>query len=410
MRSRSLVLMAERPPRAKNGAGTDHGVMRELNRTLVLDVLRHDSSPLSRAAIAKRTGLAKPTVSAIVDDLLADDLVRELGTGRTTTEGGRPPILLEFNARSQHLIGVHVGVVHTNVVLADARGDELDRIQVATPANDPDTVMDRIATVVEDLLRSAGVARRAVAGVGVCVPGLVDLHRGTCLFAPNLGWRDVGVSEALQERLDCPVHVHNTAQACAVAEADDGAAKGAAEVALLYAGTGVGAGLISDGQLRRGWAGIAGEIGHCRVGSGTERCSCGKLGCLETVTSAPALLRAARSTGLALDGAAGPALEALGDAAAAGDRRAREVIGAAGRELGLAASWLVNLFNPEVLIIGGGLAGLGEVLLAPLRDVALTESLPQAAMRVSIRPWALGQDAKVRGAVLVARQAAEVHT
>lgn len=402
------------PPRQRtNGAGTDHGVMRELNRALVLDVLRREPTPLSRAALAKRTGLAKPTVSVIVDDLLSSDLVREVGTGRTTNEGGRPPILLEFNARSHLLVGVHIGVVHTTAVVADARGVELDRVRADTPRDDADAAVERVTAVVTDLVAAVEIGAGGVAGVGVCVPGLVDLHRGTCLLAPNLGWRDVPLTEMLQERLGAPVHVHNTAQACAVAETIDGAAKGASEVALIYAGSGVGAGLVSRGELVRGFAGIAGEIGHCRVEGGTARCACGKTGCLETVASAPALLRAAAAAGIAT----GPrhddpehGVEALHAAALAGNRGARDVIAAAGGELGRAAAWLINLCNPEVLIVGGGLAGLGELLLGPFREAALADALPQAATRVSIRPWALGQDAKARGAVLVAREAATAAT
>lgn len=395
-------------------SGADHRVMRELNRSLVLDMIK-DGPPTSRAAIAKATGLAKPTISAIVDDLVGEGLVHEIGTGATTPGGGRPPILLEFNARSRFHVGVHLGVRRTEVVVADATGAELARVSAPTPRGKPSAGIAKIAALVKDVLRAAGAPKRHLAAVGVCVPGLVDLRTGRCLLAPNLGWRDVPVAEMLTNHLDVPVFVHNTAQASAVAETVDGAAAGAGEVVLLYVGTGVGAGILTEGRLQHGAAGIAGEIGHCRAPGADGPCNCGKIGCLETVASGPAIARAAEA---AIASGADTSMrrgrrkvraEDVSAAAADGDRVALSVLAAAGRDLGIAASWLINLLNPEVLVVGGGVAGAGEPLLGPLRATALELALPQAAERVSIRASMLGQDAEVRGAVLVALQHAETY-
>lgn len=372
--------------------------MRELNRSLVLDVVKH-ASPISRAGIAKETSLAKPTVSAIVDDLLSNGLVREIGVGATTVEGGRPPILLDFNTRSEFAVGVHVGVHLTHVVVADARGDALVTKERPTPTGSPEEALAEVAEVIAKSLAAAKAPRRRLAAVGVCLPGLVDPERGVCLLAPNLGWRDVPVAELLAAALggDLKVHVHNTAQACAVAEVLEGAAKGSGDAVLLYAGTGVGAGIILDSRLYPGAAGIAGEVGHFRVEGVDRQCSCGKLGCLETVASVPAVMAAA----------GGRPLAEIVAAAEAGDAAAQGVLADAGRRLGTAASWLVNLLNPEVLVVGGALAEAGEWVLGPLRDAVATDALPQAVAGLSVRPWMLGQDAKVRGAVLVAMQKSE---
>lgn len=389
-------------------AGAAHGVMRELNRTLVLDVLR-EHGPISRSGIAKKTTLTKPTVSAIVDELISEDLVREIGPGRAAAEGGRPPILLEFNALSSYVVGVHLGVRRSTVVVADARGAELERTQLETPRGDPEETLGRLADTVKATMAAAQADPQWWAALGVCVPGLVDLHRGVCLLAPNLGWQDVPVQDILRERLGVDVFVHNTAQACAVAETVDGAAKGASEVVLLYAGTGVGAGVISAGRLFHGWAGIAGEVGHCPIDGVSRECRCGNVGCLEAVASAPAIVRASTERGVQPPPGEELRIEHVVAAARAGDRAARESLEEAGRALGVAAAWLVNVLNPEVLVVGGGLAGAGEDLLGPLRHSAIEHALPQAAERVSIRPWALGQEAKARGAVLVAMQNAETY-
>lgn len=374
--------------------------MRELNRSLVLDVVKR-AGTISRAGIAKETRLAKPTVSAIVDELLGDGLVREVGHGATTTEGGRPPILLEFNSRSEFYVGIHIGVRRTHVVAADGRGNALVQRDLATPRGPAASALADIAEVVVGAMTSARAPRRKLAGVGVCVPGMVDAESGICLLAPNLGWRDVPVASLLAEALDgAAVFVHNTSQACAVAETLEGAAKGSKDAVLLYAGTGVGAGIIIDSRLYPGAAGIAGEVGHVRVEGVSTRCSCGKVGCLETVVSVPAVLA---SAGLGPDGS----LEALVESARGGDQRALDALAAAGDRLGTAASWLVNMLNPEVIVVGGALAEAGDLLLDPMRLAVERDALPHAAARLSIRPWLLGQEAKVRGAVLVAMQKSE---
>lgn len=379
--------------------------MRELNRSLVLDVVKH-ASPISRAGIAKETKLAKPTVSAIVDELLTEGLVHEIGVGATTTEGGRPPILLEFNNRSEFAVGVHIGVHVTHVVVADARGEALAQREFPTPSGDAGAALGKIASVVTECMSAAKAPRRRLAGIGVCVPGLVDPDAGVCLLAPNLGWHDVPVAELLTAAVGggVAVHVHNTAQACAVAETLEGAAKGSKDAVLLYAGTGVGAGLIIDERLYPGSAGIAGEVGHFRVQGVETLCSCGKVGCLETVVSVPAVVAAARAAGV---GGEDLSLEEVVAAARSGDAAAVDVLADAGRRLGTAASWLVNLLNPDVLVVGGALAEAGDLVLDPLRAAVAEDALPQAVQRVSIRAWELGQEAKVRGAVLVAMQKSE---
>lgn len=401
--------------RQQKTSGADHNMMRELNRSLVLDVVKA-SEQISRAQIAKETSLAKPTVSAIVDDLIAEELITEVGVGRTTTGGGRPPILLEFNARSSFVVGIQIGVRRITAEVADARGDELLRTERDTPRGKPADVLTLCATIVSGLLAEAGGDPDRLAAAGVCVPGLTDTESGVCLLAPNLGWRDVPVRDLLHQALGVPVFVHNTSQAAAVAENLEGAGGGAKHMVLLYAGSGIGAGVISEGVLYHGRGGIAGEIGHCHVPGAEERCNCGRIGCLETVASAPAIARAAQQAMRAgrkssiprgRGGTVQP--EDIAAAAAAGDALALELLAEAGRELGIATSWLVNLLNPAVVVVGGGLADAGEPLLRPLEQTALARALPQSADQVSIRASVLGQDAEVRGAVLLALQYAETY-
>jgi predicted NBD/HSP70 family sugar kinase len=383
--------------------GADRNVMRDLNRSLVLDILR-ERSPISRAAIAKTAQLTKPTISAIVDDLLAEGLVTEIGMGTTTTAGGRPPILLEFNERSQFLVGVHIGVRRTTIVVADARGAELGRVVEPTPKGKPAVQLTRIGARVLDAIDEYGADRDRLAAVGVVVPGLTDFHTGVCLLAPNLGWRDVPVGTVFAEMFGVPVFVQHAGQCAVVAEQLEGAAQGFENVALLYTGSGLGAGVIAGGRVFHGARGFAAEIGHCKVPGNVEPCTCGGVGCIETVASARAIVRLAtealpRNSRLRKDELTP---ESVAAAAAAGDAVAADVVKAVGRNLGLAAAWLTNAFNPDVVVLAGGLIDIGEPLLGPLRETALEAMLP--VVRTEIRVSELGQDAEVRGAVLLALQ------
>jgi glucokinase-like ROK family protein len=386
--------------------------MRELNRSLVVDVLKN-RGPISRATIAKVADLAKPTVSGIVDQLIKEGLVREIGIGSTTIGGGRPPIMLEFNARSQFVVGVQIGVRHLELIVADALGGEIGRLQRPTPKGKPAVVLKKVAEMVKEALVEAQVPRKRLAAVGVCVPGLVDLETGRCLIAPNLGWHDVEVGKTLADALGVPVFVHNTSQAGAVAESVLGAGKGVGEIVFLYVSSGIGAGILNDGRLYHGAGGIAGEIGHCPVAGSDLRCNCGKIGCLETVASGPAIAaegQAAVDAGrrTALRSVEGPVTaKDVAEAAIGGDRIAKAILARAGHELGVAAAWLVNLLNPELLIIGGGVAQAGDALLDPLEEAVKTHVLPAAGAELRIVPSELGDDAEVQGAVLLALQYSE---
>jgi glucokinase-like ROK family protein len=389
--------------------------MRELNRSLVLDILKADS-PISRAAIAQRTKLAKPTVSGIVDDLIAEGLVRQIGLGVSASDGGRPPILLEFNRQVQFVAGVHVGVRTTTIVIGDAAGTEVTRRAIPTPKTAPPIALAKVAEQIKGAGREAGIPLRRLLAIGVALPGLTDFNTGVCLLAPNLGWHNVPVRTLLRDSIKVPVHVHHTGQAAVVAEYFEGVGKGHDDLAMLYAGSGLGTGILSGGKVFHGYGGIAGELGHCQVPGVSEPCHCGKVGCLETIASAPALIRMARK---AIQGRRRTALAAIParslhparikEAALDGDAVALEVVERLGHNLGLAASWLINMVNPEMLVFGGGLADFGELLMTPLRQRATELGLPQATAGTQIALSQLGQDAEVRGAVLLALQQSETY-
>lgn len=391
--------------------------MREVNRSLVLALVK-EGGPVSRASIARSTTLAKPTVSAIVDELIADGLVRELGPGSTAVSGGRPPILLEFNARSQLVVGAHIGARRTTVAIGDAAGEEIARREFPTPTAltgvAPVDALRMVAAEARAAIESTALPTARLAAVGAVLPGLTDFHTGVCLLAPNLGWRDVPVRDILAAELGAPVYVHNAGQAAAVAENLEGAGGRVGDLALLYAGTGLSAGVLSDGRVFHGVGGTAGEIGHNAVPGNEEPCNCGKVGCLETVASGPAIVRAVRRALAAGEPSSLATLETFDArdvtaAARAGDTLAAAAIAEVGAHLGLAASWLINAYNPAVVVVGGGLAPIGDLLLDPLRAAVARHALAPALRGVEIRASVLGPDAEVRGAVLLALQHSETY-
>ncbi len=375
----------------------DRGVMREHNRTVVLDLVRR-SGPLARSDVARRTSLAKPTVTTIVEGLIDDGLLFEMGTASNT--GGRPSTLLDFNARNDAYFGIHVGVDTTTVAVADGRGDIVARRSRPSAVSDPRKSVEHVRRLASAALTDAQLAADAVRHATVVVPGLVDRATGVCKLAPNLGWRDVDVVTRFGRSLGVPVSAWNSTQASALAESRHGAATGVRTFVWIYVGSGVGSAIVHDGQLIPGARGFAGEIGHCRVVDDGPRCHCGKHGCLEVFTSARAISDQAGRAGVLRAGThRSLAVDEIIAAAHAGDRSAIRVFDDAGHLLGLGASYLVSILNPELVVVGGEAAAAGDLLLEPMRatlhaDVLEPEQVKVVASTVS-------GDAAVEGAVLL---------
>ena len=400
---------ASHPDAAQAGDGdlgkVAHHLMREVNRSLLLDHLRRGGE-LSRVDLARLTGLSKPTVSSIVEQLVAEGLARETGTRPSLPGGGRPPALLAYNDGAEAFAGVQFGVHTTHVAITDGRGAVVaTRDRRSRPGDAGAGIADATAAV-GALLAERGIPRTRLRAIGVAVPGLVTAHSGECPLAPNLGWRDVPVKALLEQALGVPAAVHNSSLMAARAEGRDGAAAGCASYVWVYAGTGIGAGIIDRGRALVGDSGFSGEIGHSPVVDGGPLCACGNAGCLETVASSAAIVRtvlAALDTGeqslLASHRADLSSADVI-TAMHAGDPLARRVIRQAADHLGRGVSYLTNVLNPALVVIGGPLAEAGPSYIAAVRD-----SLEHHAMRQVLVPVVatkLGADAPLLGAVQTA--------
>ena len=309
----------------------------------------------------------------------------------------------------RRVIGVDAGGTKLLVGVVDEDLGVHGRVRSLWRGRDRDEVMETMAAAVEDALEAAPEAE----AVGFGIPSLVDVRSGVSLSSVHLPLEGVPFRDAMSERLGLPVWVDNDANAALVAEHRHGAARGADDVVMLTLGTGIGGGLLLDGRVYRGSAGAGGELGHMVVDIDGPECfdECPGRGCLEALVSGRALARdglaaARQAPGSRLGRALSEGVEITGalvtEAALAGDAGAREVVDAAGRSLGAGLTGLVNAFNPEVVVVGGGVMAAGNLLLAPAREVVAARALRPSRERVRIVAAGLGEEAGMLGAAALA--------
>lgn len=385
----------------------DAALVRESNKALVRNLLR-DVGLLARAEISRRTRLSRSTVSSIVSELIASGYVREMGEGQSN--GGRRPMLLEFNYNARYIVGCDIGSNHLLVVLSNLEGRVLWREERSLDvAASWQRAGEALGQLVEQVLRQSGVAADQVLGVGVGIPAPLAYHEGRIASQAVLaGWQGIDLSEEFSRRLGRPVFVDNDANLGALGEQSWGAGRGCSNMAYIKLGTGVGGGLILNGELYRGHFGSAGEIGHITIDADGARCRCGNRGCLESVVSVQAVLAAAAAQlrlgrPSSLD-AGNLSLPELIAAARAGDALAVELLAHAGTAIGIAVAGLVNMLNPPLVVISGGLAAAGELLLRSIRAAVRQRCLPMLAASLTIVGAQLGQDAVAIGAVRLVLQ------
>lgn len=402
------------------GAGTmgraleknDAQRMKEGNRLLVLRLIR-DEGPLSRVAIARRTGLSPTTVSVITDGLMREGLVHEVGHLSHETGGaGRRPVLLDIRPDGRYIVAVDLGVTNTSVALYDLGYRARARRTAPTPRDaGPDGAAELIATFVEEVLEEAGVAFGKICGIGFGVPGLVDTARGISVFSHNLGWRDVPFKAMLEARFGVPVFLENVIRMTTLAEKWLGAGKDVSDLICIGIGSGLGAGIVMGGKLYRGPHQGAGEIGHTVVVPGGPRCRCGNRGCLEALVTGPGIARRARElveqgeptrlSALAPEALARLTARDVAQVAREGDELARRVWREAGTYLGLGIANMINLFDIPFVILGGGIAQAGELLFEPVIETVREHTYSVRPDSVQIVPRALGPEASLLGAALL---------
>ena len=362
----------------------------------------------SRAELVARTGLSRGVVAQRVAELIDSGLLIEGDPGPST--GGRPPRPLSFRAHAGLLLVADLGATSIDVALTTLDGRILGHlVEPADIAAGPETVLHRVDVLFERLQAStAGLAPRVWA-IGIGVPGPVEFRTGRSISPPIMpGWDGYPVRERFAARYGAPVWVDNDVNMLALGEWRSGIAAGYDNVVVVKVGTGIGAGVISDGRLHRGAQGAAGDVGHIQIaGARTVVCRCGNTGCLEAIAGGAALARdgeeaarSGRSNRLAaiLDRSGSVTAEDVAVAASFGDPVALLLLQDAGRQVGAMLAAVVNFFNPALIVIGGGVARSGDALLAAIRETVYRRSLPLATRDLLIKRSTLGALAGVIGA------------
>lgn len=368
--------------------------MRRLNLERVLAAAIDHEGEFTRAELIKVTGLSAPTVGTLASALIRDGLLTELGTG--PSRGGRRPARMQFNALYGFVAGIDIGPTRTRLGLADLRGQRITHRMVSTPSGAPACLLASLADEVKTLIKDADLSCNRLLAVSVGAPGAVDPKRGMVVaLAPNLrGWSEVPVETILRTALGAPVVVENDVNLAVLGEHWKGAARGHETFVFLQFGTGIGAGIMVNGQLYHGHRFLAGEIGLMCMGPQYVDVDFGSRGCLETLTGLGALKAQWHR-----DAADSPEwLADLFAAAANGDAAARKTVDDAGTIMGIAAANVCSVLDPSLVVLGGSLIAQGGALVDRVRDV-ISKVIPTPPPVVASD---LDKDAPLWGSLLVA--------
>ena len=386
------------------------GGLKNLNRHAILSLIRFTPGGISRAEIARQMQLSRSAVTEIVNEFIDAGVVHETESGPTSS--GRRPILLGVAPQRGYVIGIDMGATHLAMVIADAAARVIAEIETPFDVNQgPEICLKGVDEQVRVLARQAGLRLEDILTVGVGVPGPIAGDGGAVIEPPIMpGWHDYPIRDHLQRCWERPVSLNNDAELGALGEWAYGAGRSESDLIYIKVGSGVGAGLILNDCIYRGATGTAGEIGHITIDEHGPECRCGNRGCLEAAAGGRAIARQAQA---AVKRGQGTQLSAIkpvdkitaSDVAAAarrGDLVSQKIVAEAGYRLGTAIAGLVNVLNPGMVVVGGGVAQTGDLLLEPIRQAVRGRTLKAAGQSVRITAALLGRRSSCMGAVVQA--------
>lgn len=384
--------------------------VKNINKHTVLDLIRFTPGGISRAELAYRMDLSRAAMTAIVNDLLDNDVIRE--TESRSGQSGRPPIILEINPSRGTVIGIDMGATHLSVALADFSARIIDEIEIPFDITQgPKPCLAQAEALLTELLEKNDMRLQQIFAIGMGVPGPIASQEGMVIAPPIMpGWDGYPIRQDMESKWKIPVSLNNDAELGVLGEWAYGAGRGENHLAFIKVGSGIGAGLLLNGQIYQGATGSAGEIGHLTIDENGPLCDCGSTGCLEAIAGGKAIARQAReiiaSGKRTLLSSMGPPEELtardVASAARRGDLPSQQIILRAGSYLGIAIAGMVNIFNPSVVVVGGGVSQIGDLLLQPIRDTVSRRSLAGAAQAVKINTAVLRRRSSIIGAVVQA--------
>jgi len=373
-----------------------------------------EHAPISRATLAEITGLNKTTVSSLVQELIANQFVHEVGYDNAGV--GRPAMLLELNPNAGCIISAEIGVDFVYAIRANFAAEiDWSKKQTTSPGMSQDEILNIALAFIREAIDSRNENCGDVLGLSLGVPGLVDQESGNLIFAPNLAWHNVPLARMLRENFPgIPIFVDNEANLAALGEHYFGVAQGCDDVLYVSVGVGLGGGMVRNGQIFRGKAGFAGEFGHMTIDPYGRQCNCGNRGCWETVVSQSALFRAIEQA--VADGKQTVLTEMTGGdfsalsmplirkAAEEGDAVALEALEKVGRYLGIGIAGLINALDPDLVVFGGILSLAADLLLPTVEAELRARTISWETHSTQAVRSQHGFDACVMGGVAVVLQ------
>jgi glucokinase-like ROK family protein len=380
----------------------------EINKIKIVNLIR-DRDGISRAELAKISGLSAPTISRIVESLIREGLAIEIGAGES--RGGRKPTLVKFSGVDSFIIGIDLGTTNIYGILTDLDANIIAEIRRPTQAEGGfNRVMERASGVIGELRDQLGAKRDKVCGIGMAIAGLINRERNIVEFSPDFHWHDVDVRAELAREVDIPIVFDNVTRVMALGEMWYGAGRDLRDFIMINVGYGIGAGIIIQGSPLYGFKGLAGEFGHITLEKDSVvQCDCGNFGCLEALASGNAIAKSAQTellrgaasvlTEMCKGDLSSVTAEMVASAAKQGDGTAWAIFDRAAEFLGLGIAGLINIFNPEAVFIGGGVSQAGDILYDKVRKTVHARALKKTAGEVPIQPATFGPKAAVIGAI-----------
>ncbi len=371
-------------------------LIKELNTSVILNIIR-DRKSISRAEIAKITGLTPATVTNITGELIMKNLIVETTLGKSS--GGRKPVMLELNDKGFNAIGVFIGSKYIDVSISDLGANIIDTAYATVSKNmTSDEVLSEVINGIRKVMKKAN---RKILGIGVGVHGLVRSKEGVSVLAPNLGWENVRIKDLLESEFDLPVFVDNDVKTMTLGEKWFGAGREADDFVMLYTGYGIGASLVTNGQIYRGALNYACEVGHTTIDPEGPLCSCGNRGCFQMLASEYALMQQLQERGYDKKYFQGKKVEVeeIIDKAMAGNEDLMQLLQKQAYYIGIGLSNIINTFNPSMIILNGFIIRTGGVLMPEILKQVQRRSLKYMQSEVNIIFSPLGRDAVFKGAV-----------
>jgi len=383
-------------------------LIKRANKALIMRIINEENS-VSRAEISRRTNLSIPTVMRIVDELKKEGLVVEAGVAQSS--GGRPPKMLELNPKGKYAIAAKILPNELRVGLVNLKIELLAKtIESIEPCAGYESILSRLKRITRDIIEKNEVGSQDILGIGIGVPGIVNYSTGEVIFAPNLkGWANLPLGKDMQREFGVPVFVENEARISTLAEKWYGEGRKAKNFVCVDIAVGIGAGIVINGNLYRGFENLAGEIGHSIVIKNGPLCNCGRRGCLETVGSNTAILKLIKRnptpTIMKLCGGDKDSLtmKDVIKAVRAKDRECQKYIQRAAKHIGRVIGQLINVINPEMIIINGDITLAGEVFFDPLEKEINKYAFRANNAAMKIISSNLGENAGLIGAASLGR-------